>query len=215
MFDKLCSNLNELIITRDVSVVQLSRSTGVPASTIKKIRNSSNMNPTLATLIPIARFFSLTLDALIFGHEKSELSTKVPVENHAIKSNQWPLISWEKAVYWPGADGGFQEKMLSQQTHNTQTFAVRIDAEDWGIFTKDTILIVDPGVIPAHRDYVLVVKEGQAKAGIRKFLSSDDNHYLQSVCVIEEVIPLSASHKILGVVMEHSKQLKPAQKVGE
>ena len=97
--------------------------------------------------------------------------------------------------------------------YSSQTFAVQVAADDWGIFTQGTILIIDPSVTPCHRDYVVVFKEGQSKASIKLFLCGDENKYLQSICIAEDVVSLTSSYKILGVVMEYWKQLKKTNKV--
>ena len=65
MFEKLCENLNFLMTKNVLNASELARSTGLPASTIKKIRNHDNPNPTLATLRPLAQYFSISLSQLI------------------------------------------------------------------------------------------------------------------------------------------------------
>lgn len=203
MFDKLSSNLNKLITTRNISVIQLSQATGVPASTIKKIRNSSNMNPTLATLIPIAHYFSVSLDYLISGNEKKEK----PVQEIVKSCKEWPLLSWEEAIYRPCKNSSHQKKVYSIHDHHSQSFAVQVDAIDWSMFPQGTVLIIDPSIRPSHRDYVVVFKEGQLKANIKLLLCEDENKYLQSVCIADDIVPLTSPYKILGVVMEAWRQL--------
>lgn len=48
--------------------VVLSKHTGVPYTTIARLRNSPNSNPTSSTLRPIAQFFDITIDQLLGDH---------------------------------------------------------------------------------------------------------------------------------------------------
>ena len=43
----------------------LARKTGVHATNIKRIRNNEQANPTVTTLLPLARYFSISLSQLI------------------------------------------------------------------------------------------------------------------------------------------------------
>ena len=45
MFEKLSDNLNLLMEGASISADELGRSTGIPSSTIKKIRNRYNRTP--------------------------------------------------------------------------------------------------------------------------------------------------------------------------
>src|SRR5688572_30667176 len=102
MFEKLSDNLNLLMAEVHISADELSRRTGIPASTIKKIRNRYNPNPTLATLIPLAQFFSVTLGQLVGDEPLPENRLQGLHQNNVIMSQtNLPIISWQEAITWP------------------------------------------------------------------------------------------------------------------
>ena len=65
MSEKLSQNLNLLMAEARINAEALSRHISLPASTIKKVRNNNDSNPTLSTLTPLANYFSLTISQLI------------------------------------------------------------------------------------------------------------------------------------------------------
>ncbi len=65
MSEKLCKNLNMLMTEARLNAGELSRRINLPASTIKKIRTHHHSNPTLSTLAPLAKYFSLTISQLV------------------------------------------------------------------------------------------------------------------------------------------------------
>ena len=70
---RLSAILNHLMAESRIDGVQLSRRTGVPVTTINRLRkNDVDNNPTLSTLVPLANFFVITVSQLIGdGPEKS------------------------------------------------------------------------------------------------------------------------------------------------
>lgn len=58
-------NLERLMKQHNVSLKQLAQEVGVPAANISRLKNDSSSNPTLSTLIPIAKFFDVSVSELI------------------------------------------------------------------------------------------------------------------------------------------------------
>ena len=215
MFEKLSDNLNQLLDKQRMSVSQLSYATGIPASTIKKLRNRENMNPTLATLIPIARFFSVSLEHLISDIEikaQSAANLATLPLNHVQLSKSCPLLTWEKAIHWPHTDDTLCQKVLSMNYYHPQMFALQVETEDWEPLVQGTVLFVDPTILPIHCDYVVIVRKGQEVANLKLFLCDDEKKYLRSMRIVNDVIPLTETHRIIGVVVEYWKQLKKSNK---
>jgi len=100
MFDKLCDNLNFLMIDMRISADELGRRTNIPASTIKKIRNRYNPNPTLTTLLPLAKFFSLTLGQLVGDEPMPKDRLKGQYQPSIETTRHVPLLSWEETAAW-------------------------------------------------------------------------------------------------------------------
>src|SRR3990167_10478670 len=62
---RLRDNLLRLMKNHDTNMTLIFKQTGVPITTIQRICKDPNANPTLASLIPIAEYFSITLAQLI------------------------------------------------------------------------------------------------------------------------------------------------------
>jgi len=200
MFEKLSDNLNLLMAKARINASELARKTGIPASTIKKIRNRNNPNPTLTTLLPIAQCFAVTVSQLI-GDET------LPTGN-AEKSSQKsiPLLSWKQAIHWPNENAHLYLSL--QHPHSDKTFALKVEDEDWQGFTKESLLLIDPHEPVEHRDFVIVHKEGQEISSLRQVLYDEETIYLKPVINGYNITPFSSQHQLLGVVMECRKYLK-------
>ena len=70
--------LRQLIEERGISLKELSSETGVAAPNISRLLSSSDSNPTLSTLMPIARFFGVSVSMLI-GESVDEAQSDVEV----------------------------------------------------------------------------------------------------------------------------------------
>src|SRR5437868_1736736 len=101
MSEKLSNNLNLLMSEARLNAEELSRRINIPASTIKKIRNNKDANPTLLTLSPLAKYFSLTISQLIGDESFPETRLKgAYIINHSALTHI-PLITWNEALTWP------------------------------------------------------------------------------------------------------------------
>ncbi len=88
MLKNLSDNLNLLMARSRLNSSELARLTGLPATTIKRIRNNEHSNPTISTLLPIAKQFSITLSELVACELLSDIQNKASVEAHSFPA-QW------------------------------------------------------------------------------------------------------------------------------
>jgi SOS-response transcriptional repressor LexA len=193
--------LNKLMQELRVSADELARQTGIPASTIKKIRNHQNPNPTLSTLIPIAEFFAITL---------GQLGGVEPLPTHRIKGQYQtkslqhiPLIHWNEI-----GEDHIKDKptITTEQAYSTEAYALTVEEEDWENLPKGTTLIIDPTLKPSHRDFIIVKKTNQPQ--LKQLLIDEDQYYLKPVVAGYQITAFTPDHQILGVVVEYKKQLR-------
>jgi transcriptional regulator with XRE-family HTH domain len=208
MFEILCDNLNQLMQEAHISADELARRTSVPASTIKKIRNRYNPNPTLATLLPLAQFFSVTLDQLI-GNEP--LNTSLFSGRHQpdleLKCHI-PILSWEESVNWPATQDQHHPCVTTEFKYSTNAFALVINAEEWNNLAKGTLLFIDPSLKAEHRDYAIMHKNGQKVPTFKQILYEDGQIYLKSIIPGYNITVMTPEYKFLGLVIEFKKHLK-------
>lgn len=210
MSEKLSQNLNLLMAEARLNAEELSRRTNLPASTIKKIRNNNDANPTLSTLAPLAKYFSLSISQLV-GDEpfpESRLIGAYQVSPQAL--SQIPLISWEEALVWPTPSPRAFPTITTEHRYGKHAYALLVEEENWENLAKGTALIVDPSLSAEHRDFVIVYKSGQQLPTLRQALIDEGQLYLKPVTHGYHIVAFTPEHTILGVVVEYKKSLKKA-----
>lgn len=200
MFDKLSTNLNHLMEKARINSSELARKTGVPASTIKKIRKHANANPTLTTLLPIAQNFAISVSQLI-GDEMSLAGIINTPASHL------PLLSWHEAAKWPHNADEVINFTAILNSDGRSRFALTIPDENWEGFLAQALIIIDMQAVPLHRDYVLVAHE-QHTPVLRQYLIDDGHVYLRPVVQGFQMSLLTQKHRIIGTVIEQRKHLK-------
>ncbi len=212
MKNQLSANLVVLMDYHRIGGVQLARAINIPLSTIKNIRKGTNVNPTIETLIPLARYFDISLEEIINNNLSVE---KLAANKNKISktvSQAVPVISWEEVVGWTQHMQDdcqvFTEKQCSEQT-----FAVYLKQSVSEMFSAPGIVLIDPLQEPAHFDYVLVHKLGLTRPSIKQLVCDEDSHYLKSLVITSKLEPMDKNHKLLGVIIEYrqffNKKIKP------
>lgn len=209
MFDKLSDNINLLMNEVHISAEELARQTGIPASTIKKIRNRYSPNPTLTTLIPLAQFFSVSLSQLIGDEPLPDTRIKGLYKPNRDKLHHFPILSWEQSINLSTANSEPHSSISTEHAYNPATFCLIVEENDWENISKGTAILIDPSLIAEHRDFILVYREGQSIPTLKQAIFDEGTLYLKSVIFgHNNIAAFTPEHKILGVVVEYKKQLK-------
>lgn len=198
MLKKLGYNLNFLMSEAGIKTNDLAKQTGLPATTIKSIRNNENANPTISTLLPLAKFFSIPLSKLI-GSEELDINTSI--NSNYIK--QVPLLTWEKC----GEDLLLNRKteniIFTERNISTKAFALFVENDNLKSFPHGGILIIEPEKRPETNDIVIVARIDNPTASIRKYVVEIDQAYLIPLVSGFSVSPMSSEFRILGVVIQY------------
>ncbi len=211
MFDKLGDNLNLLMAEAHISADELSRRTSLPASTIKKIRNFNNPNPTLTSLMPLAQYFSISLSQLV-GDEPLPINrTKGSYQLNPQLIRLIPILTWQEAITWPATKEIEHAMLATEYEYHENAYALMVEEDDWENLMKGTALLIDPAIKPEHRDFVIVYKCGQDIPLVKQVLFDEDQMYLKPLIHGYNITTCTEEHKILGVVVEYKKHLKKFQ----
>jgi SOS-response transcriptional repressor LexA len=198
LLNKLGSNLNRLLKKEGLTSDDLSRLIGIPSTTIKRMR-SGEANPTLNNLLPIAEYFSITLNQLVNGD---------PLAVN-FEAKTLPLFSWQECCNYDSIDYDiFSKKILTERTVSKKAFALLVKEDEQEYFPGNSILIVDPEIEPNNGDYVIVGKLKQNMAAIRKYIIEIDKIYLKPLILGIDISALTSSYKILGVILQYKVELK-------
>ena len=207
---RLSQSLNQLMQENGIDGVSLCKATGVPSTTINRLRKRDpNINPTLSTLIPIANYFSISVDQLL-GEKplsRSRLKDKQPMAPCNLQL--LPILNWEEATDWrTHLKRTTHAVTLTEHQYSEHSFALIIQAPDWENFPMGTTLLIDPCSTPLHRDFILTYRATQPQATLKQLLIDEGQRYLKptlSGCPCSLMTP---EHVILGVVVEYKKRLK-------
>ncbi|MEO8400521.1 MAG: helix-turn-helix transcriptional regulator [Gammaproteobacteria bacterium] len=209
-YEKLSSNLNLLMAKARLNSNELARRTGIPASSIKKIRNNNNSNPTLATLTPIANHFSITISQLIGDVSLSEcenMNDRIG-DVYFNKYVSIPIVSWDDTINREDIVKNNPETVIAGHACSKNAFALYVKEDSGKVFTKGTLLIIEPAIIPGQNDHIITYKKDQPLPCIKTILIEDGEVFLRSMLVDSHVVPMSDEYKILGVIIEYRKALR-------
>lgn len=201
--------LTSLMEECDIDDAQLARETGVPASTISRMRINSNANPTASTLRPISKFFSISISQLL-GDEPLPKDRLPGTHNPTYyTSARMPVIEWDWIMSWIDTHGeDIKEKLRiwisTEKEVSENAFALIIPTDSFGFaFRKGSTIIIDPSQPPRDGDLILVKTKNEENILLKQFLLDGSEKYMRSVNPeIKSVTSLSEIHKIIGVVIE-------------
>jgi len=204
---ELSHNLNFLMEEKGISASNLARAINLPLSSIKKIRNGSTPNPTIATIWPIANYFNVSIEEMIF---KNLLVQKIKLQKTSINnlvSINLPVISWEEAVLWPDIQITKRHIVVTEIKFSQHAFALRIK-EEVGRFLSGGLLLIEPEFIPSHQDYIIAYKIGVTTPTLKRVLIDGEKKFIQSLVVENNVEIYTDEIKILGVLVEYRQSIK-------
>ncbi|MFN3301255.1 MAG: helix-turn-helix domain-containing protein [Sediminibacterium sp.] len=214
---QLSMRLNHLMEECGIDGVQLGKNTGVPVTTINRLRNGAyECNPTLSTLIPLAEYFRITLSQLV-GDEPLP-ANREPGE-HQPKVVDWqeiPLLTFDQAAAWPRNKASIMpaisRKISTDLDLSDYAFALLMEGDSMSPrFPEGTLLLIDPNQQIHHRDFVLLLQIGLSRPIFKQILLDGPDYYIKSLNEdFKEVKKISlADYKLLGVMVQARMERKP------
>lgn len=207
--ERLSKNLQLLMKIFELNVNELHEKTGISLTTLKRMKANDDANPTAASLVPLANFFSVTINQLL-GIDP--LPNEIIVGTYAEK-RLWthvPILNWSEAATWPKTTKIMKDyKMISTDVElSKNSFALIVPDEGWMNFLPGSFLIIDSSIQPAHRDFVVIHKQGQQNATFRQLLIDEDKKYLKPLNRDFQTTIFDESYKIIGVMVQIRMDLK-------
>jgi SOS-response transcriptional repressor LexA len=189
----LNNTLEYLIKKWGININQLHKHTGIPLSTLKRLILNKENNPTLASLAPIANYFSVSLDQLT-GRE-------ILPKKNGLKI---PLIHWKDIINTPKNRYhlAFSSLLISDISLSENSFALVIKDNNTTNFLAGSLLVIDPSLRGRNRDFIIVHKKGMRKPQLIQKIIYENKIYLKNLNAKSEIIKFSKCYKILGVVIQ-------------
>lgn len=199
----LAQTLNDLINReRSLTPASLARKLGIPTNKITRILNGDVTDPKASTLLQIAHCFGISIDQLLgiepIRQEKSgdlKTSQVLPVFTMSHMDEQKTPREWYRWV---------ENEVAGNY------YAISVDTDLYGpAFPKDSLLVVNPDLMPDDRSFVVVKnKNHPVHCSIKKYVVDGNQHYLYPINpkLAIEIYDESLYH-IAGVILEIHQKL--------
>ena len=205
--NKLNDILEYLMKEQGINTQQLHKHTGVPLSTLKRLRLNKENNPTVASLVPIAQYFNVSVDQLL-GID--------PLEKKNCLQNgiTVPIIEWENASN-PQKDKykqSFASLLVTDMALSQHSYALIIKEQQWSNFLPGSLLVIDPQLTPNNRDFLIIAEEKVQFPQLYQLLIFKSKPYLKTSDSASEIISFTNNYKNLGVVIQIRMNYKDNKK---
>jgi len=214
---RLSKILNHLMEECDIDGTKLSKNTGIPATTINRLRKGDpTNNPTLTTLVPLAEFFTITVSQLI-GDEP--LSAKRIEGEHRPNIVHWksiPHLTWDQGAQWlqklKQSEFKINKWAATDIDVSEDAFAISMEGDSmYPRFPEGTLFIIEPRQMPCNRDFVFIVCINQIKSLFKQILIDGADYYVKSLNKdFKEIknIHLGVDYQIIGVMIQAKMEFK-------
>lgn len=201
-------NLSKLMEDNHISLSILYRNTGIAIPTIKRLQSDPTTNPTIATLLPIANFFGITVTQLI-GSEPlpTDVTGYIEDKTHWLKV---PLIQWQQTIDWKKSKNQERDDsfVLVDIDVGQNPYALKVEEDDWLTISKGSILIINTEIQPEHKDYIIVHKIGQNNSTLKQVMIDEGKIYLKPMNPYFQPTVFDESYLFLGVLIQIRKDTK-------
>ncbi|OGT48297.1 MAG: hypothetical protein A3E82_05765 [Gammaproteobacteria bacterium RIFCSPHIGHO2_12_FULL_38_11] len=211
-FSQLGENITALMKHCEIDASGLSMETGLPTSTISRLRsNTTDFNPNISSLIPIARYFEISVSQLI-GEEALPQDICGTFKPNNINKRFIPAPhSDDIAAYLSGTapdNMSFIEIDLPVSSKAFAYFAGGNAMEPQ--FPDKTLLIIDPELAAENLDFVLIMPQGKKIPMLRQLFTDGEDKFLRTLNpMFNEFIKIvSNNYKIIGVVAQARMSFK-------
>ena len=210
-FNKIGDIITELMEFHNMDAVELSLKTGVPTSTISRLRSPSDRSPNLSSLMPIADFFDVTISQLIGEDSINYIND---MDNDEITSSSKLLI--------PVLDEDTIEDYINNKEIEFESISIDLPVNETSFayllngnamepeFPDKTLLIIDPTIEPENLDFILLITTHKKKPIFRQILIEGGERYIKaSNPLFNDFNKLSnPNDKILGVMVQSRRNFK-------
>lgn len=201
---RLAEVLSHLMKDARLTDAELGTQVKIPSSTITKLRLGHSLNPTIESLIPIARYFGIDTEQLLGFRKIDELvnNASLGVITHAI-----PVLEIDEIR--PYLAGNLHGRARERQYIHTSTqftgkgFALIVKGSMMSsAFPEGAILIFDEKASAKDRHYVVVLLDGKDHPTIRQIFFDGDEAFFKPFNPELGGILQTNNYIILGVMKQ-------------
>ena len=199
--------LKLLLAESGIIEAELARQTGLPQTTINRLLLGETFDPRTTTLIPIAKFFGITVGQLV-GEEPINPNRIQGAYNptHRAAWSIIPIIDWNNAVSWifqkeKYNPSNHNEWITTEQENSQEAFALRTLEFMEPRFKRNSIIIVDPKFKFGDGSYVIISING-GDATVRRIMKDGSDVSLKKLYGTDKPVKLTTRDDIIGTITE-------------
>lgn len=181
-FSRIGENISSLMAHCDIDATELARQTGLPTSTISRLRsNVAEFSPNISSLLPIARYFQITVSQLI-GEDALPQNICGTFKPSIVKKQFIPLIEPQYIYEYFLSDGLIEASFIETDLLvSSKAFACYVQGCAMEPnFPDKSLLIVEPEMAAENLDYVLAISS-EKKLLFRQLLTDGEEKYLKAL----------------------------------
>lgn len=207
--DNIKNSLEILTQGRGISEADLCREINISQATLWRLFHGTT-DPRASTLNTIASYFNVTVDQLI-GNQP--IARNVQQCRDSIKPISIPIFSLGApstlTEQLRGINPGNWNQWLEvEPSINESCFAVVVLGESmWPLFLEGIIIIIDPGIVPKNKHYVLCQLHNTQEIIFRQYLEDHGEKLLKPANFGYQTTALQEQDQILGVVIQSKNKL--------
>lgn len=211
-FGQVGENISILMEHCEIDATELARETGLPTSTISRLRsNTTEFSPNISSLLPIARYFQVTVSQLI-GEEALPQDICGAFKPNLVKKRFVPLLKNENLHEFIANSKVITQSFLevdllvSNKAFACLTQGSAMEPQ----FPDNTLLIIDPELVAINLDYVLVISKEKNILLFRQLITDGEDCYIRTLNpIFNEFLKMNKdSHKIVGVIVQSRQNFK-------
>ena len=197
--------LSQLMDTHQLTDNKLATETGINALTIRRMRVNANTNVTLTTLLPIANYFQIPIDALL-GR------SGILNQHQRFCYNQLttvPLLDWIDVLNWTQAEENQRHTYVKGSIEaytfvNKGSFSLTVEVDAMALaFSRGTHLVFDPDYAYQSGDVILFHYPDSPYIQLKELIIDFDLRYIKSLNPdLPGVRQIEQDIAVLGTVVE-------------
>ena len=195
----------ERLLAETGNVTSNSKSPSQPV--IHRIWSGETTNPKVETLRPIAKYFGVSLSALVGDEPLPNKYIPGSYNANITPYQRVPILKWNQVLELPNLPKTSAEiripTLLTEVNVGQKGYAVTIeDTSMEPYFYKGTRLIVNYELTPRSGDFVIVQIEGQKQPHFKQLIMDGHQSYLKPFDPGFKAFPLEGDYRFLGVIVQ-------------
>jgi transcriptional regulator with XRE-family HTH domain len=196
--------LKRLVQNAGLTEVELANKSGIAQTTINRLMNGATPDPRTSTLLPLAKYFNITIGQLL-GEEPLFIDGD---KLKLIKINKVPLFSWEEVISYQKLMGTltietWNNWVIANADISDQAYALSVHQRSLSpVFPYNTTLIVDQRQKIQDNDYVIIYREGGNTTSVKKVVIIGDERWLLDPNKNVGAMLFTESHICCGVIIQ-------------